>query len=132
MTKKHKDLLVFGYGLAVILSVFALRFLAKHKSPTMIAVLLVCALVMAVATLFRSKILEVIYERWMGVAHFIGAVVTTIILTVLFYGVFGVVGIVLRLMGKDLLDQKIEAKKKSYWIPRPTKAFEKKSYTRQF
>jgi hypothetical protein len=50
----------------------------------------------------------------------------------MFYLIFGIAGIVLRLLGKDLLDQKIDPKAVSYWIDKDQVDFDKNNYTRQF
>jgi len=76
--------------------------------------------------------LKPLYHRWMTLAHGIGTIITGIILSVMFYGVFGVVGIIMRIFSIDLLDQKIEREKSSYWIKREFKPFERKAYHRQF
>lgn len=65
-------------------------------------------------------------------AHFIGSVITGIILSLLFYLVFGVAGIVLRLLRKDLLDQRIDRDNHSYWKSKEQTAFDKNDYARQF
>jgi len=65
-------------------------------------------------------------------AHFIGSVITGVILSILFYLVFGVTGMILRLLRKDLLDQRIDRAINSYWTSKDQVAFDKNDYTRQF
>ena len=62
----------------------------------------------------------------------IGAVITTAILSLVFFLVFGLVGIILRLLRKDILSQRIEPDKESYWIRRERVEFKKERYTQQF
>ena len=70
---------------------------------------------------------------WMqSLFYGIGAVVTGIVLTFLFYVVFGVAGLILRLMRKDLLYREWAPAAASYWIPREQATLEKEHYTRQF
>ena len=47
-----------------------------------------------------------VYVGTMGVFGLVGAVVSTIVLTILFYAVFTPTALVLRLLSKDLLDRK--------------------------
>ena len=68
----------------------------------------------------------------MRVAHVIGSIVTALILSALFYVVFGLVGIFLRLTRKDILNQTLEPEAKTYWIKKETVAFDKNNYLRQF
>ncbi|MCF8033695.1 MAG: hypothetical protein K9K66_05545 [Desulfarculaceae bacterium] len=58
--------------------------------------------------------LRPLYMVWMSLALVLGAMVSRIILTVLFYLVVTPIGLVLRAMGKDLLDLKLKDRE-SYW-----------------
>ena len=50
----------------------------------------------------------------MKIAHFIGEVNTRIILSFLYFVIFGLFAIAARLIGLDLLDKRLDAKP-SYW-----------------
>ncbi len=58
--------------------------------------------------------------------------VTTVTLTVCFFLVFAPMGLLLRLLGKDLLSQKWDRNAKSYWIEREKHVFDPQHYTKQF
>ena len=90
------------------------------------------AIISLLLTVIKVEKIKPLYDIWMPTAHFIGFVLSGIILSVLFYGVFGVVGIILRLLRKDLLDQRISSDSESYWCKRNKEAFNKESYTKQF
>ena len=132
MEKEKKNLLVFGYGLAVILCFIAVRLGLKHHWPASCIVFFGAALFFCAITLFYRALLKKIYIRWMAVAHMIGRIVTTLILSILFYFIFGFVGILLRLMRKDLLDRAIDFQRQSYWKTRNPGEFIKEHYLRQF
>ena len=130
--KERKNLLVFGYGLAVILTFMTLRFWIKHGfSPFGVIVLLAAAL-LALITATNVQILKPFYTAWMAVAHRIGGVVSSVILIIIFYTLFGIAGIILRLLGKDLLSQRIEKEAKTYWRKRPSQTEDVSRYTRQY
>ena len=131
MDKQKKNLLVFGYGVVLIALFFAYRLYVKHGWGNGSSVALGIAVVFFLITVFSQSLLKKIYDRWMKVAHFIGMIVTTIILSVLFLFIFGVVGIVLRILRKDLLDQAIQPEQKSYWKARE-KNYNKLRFTQQF
>ncbi|MBF0385882.1 MAG: hypothetical protein HQL27_08435 [Candidatus Omnitrophica bacterium] len=78
------------------------------------------------------QLLSGFYRKWMALAHFIGTVVTLIVLGMLFYVVFAPVGIILRIIKKDLLDRSMDGKKESYWIKKEDKPFNAKNYTKQY
>ena len=132
MNKEKKDLLFFGYGLAVISLFLCWRISVKHGWSIVCWAFVASCMLSLWMTLFRQDMLKAFYKQWMKAAHFIGGVVTAVILSFIFYCVFSVVGIILRVMGKDLLHQTIDRQAKSYWRMREDQAFDKKNYTRQF
>ncbi len=132
MDKKERDLLVFGYGLAAICLFISWRLSVKHGWALANNILSLATIFMLLVTMFNRNLLEVIYAKWMIGAMFIGKIISSIVLSVLFYGVFGLVGVFLRLIGKDLLDQKIDKKCQSYWHKRPNEEIEQKRYQQQF
>ena len=133
MTKEKKNLLVFGYGLAVIITFLVWRHETKQGGSwgPLAYGLLGLALIFAVVTTINYRLLKPVYDRWMAAAHVIGAIVSGALLTILFFIVFTLIGIILRLMQKDLLDRKINKKAASYWIRR-TQKFDPKACTQQF
>ncbi len=76
--------------------------------------------------------LRPVYDGWMWVAHKINLVLTTIVLGLMYYGVFTPVALFFRAVGKDHLDQRIDSGAESYWIRRPEKEFNPEQYTKQF
>ena len=132
MKIQTKQLKVFGYGLAVIMAFFAWRFWAQEKNLSWVPILGAASLLFACVTTFRLEALIPFYTRWMKVAQFIGSIVTVLILSIIFYFVFGIVGIMLRLLRKDLLDQTMDRRTVSYWHKRPQTEFQKDRYRKQF
>jgi hypothetical protein len=131
MNKERKNLLVFGYGLALILGIIAARiWMTKGLNP-LIGALLVLAAGLAVATAINILWIKPIYTGWMAVVRPIGHAMSLIILTGLFYGVFGVVGIILRLLKKDLLKETIDPGAQTYWIKRALQT-DLQRYTKQY
>jgi hypothetical protein len=131
MNKERKNLLVFGYGLALILTFFAVRLWLKYGcSPLKVALLVSAATILAV-TLINVQWLKPVYTRWMIVGQHIGHVVSLIILSVIFYTLFGVTGMILRLLGKDILNQKIQKEAITYWIRHAPVGTDPAQYTRQ-
>jgi hypothetical protein len=131
MTKERKNLLVFGYGVALIAFVFAWRLYAKHGWGYGSTVAAIVAVIFLSLTIFSLPLLKKVYDRWMKVAGFISMIVTTVILTILFFLVFGVVGIILRILKKDLLELRTNPDVKTYWKVRQ-KVYNKEDYLRQF
>jgi uncharacterized membrane protein len=132
MEKEKKDLLFFGYGLGLIAFVFATGGLIKHGLQIAPIVLFTCSVVFITVTTLHWPSLRPGYRGWMKVAHLIGSVVTTLILSVVFFLLFAPIGIFFRLIGKDFLERKIDRKALSYWHQRPSMAFQKERYEQQF
>ena len=132
MDKSQKDLLVFGYGLGVIAAVFAVGGALKHGFGPAQVVLAVCAVVFVSVTALQWEALKPGYAGWMKVAHAIGGVITTVILSMVFFFLFTPVGIILKLLGKDHLESKIDRHAKTYWHPRPQEQVEKERHLQQF
>jgi len=132
MDKEKKNLIVFGYGLAVILGFVSFKIWHDQGWVAAHIVLFACILILVTITMLRYRLLKPLYTQWMKVAHLIGNIVTGLVLSILFYCVFGVVGIILRLLKKDLLDQRMNYALDSYWIKKEQIDFDQSHYTRQF
>ena len=78
------------------------------------------------------SILKPIQKVWMTFAILMGWVMTRVLLSVLFYLTLTPLGFILRLTGKDLLDQRLDPKKNSYWKIRSQTPRIPSDYERQF
>ena len=78
------------------------------------------------------KFLCPLYKLWMSLAIIIGFFMNKIILTIFFFIVLTPVGIVLRLLKKDILNQQIDTAAKSYWIKKKKQPFDPKRYEKLF
>lgn len=77
-------------------------------------------------------LLEPIYKAWMSFAVVLGFMMTRVILTLLFYGLFTPISLIARLFGKDLLDERWDKNVATYWIKRPKADFDPKSAENMF
>lgn len=66
------------------------------------------------------RVLRPLYLGWMGLAFVLGFFMTRVLLTLVFFLVVSPIGLVMRLLGKDLLDKKIDQNASTYWKPRTT------------
>ena len=124
--------MVFGYGWAVILTFWGTRSWMKHGLSAWSFWAFALAVVFLLLTIFCQDWLKKLFGPWMKLVQFIGNIVNTVLMTVMFFAVFAPVGLILRLLGKDLLHRKLDPNAKSYWILRPEQPVEKNRYTQQF
>ena len=80
----------------------------------------------------KPALLAVPNRLWTKLGVLLGKVVSPIALGILFYGVFAPMGVLVRLLGKDPLRLKLDAKADSYWIRREPPGPPPKSMTNQF
>jgi hypothetical protein len=78
------------------------------------------------------SILKPVQKAWMTLAILMGWVMTRVLLSVLFYLAVTPIGLIMRLMGKDLLDQRLEPKRQSYWKIRPQTPRLPSDYEKQY
>lgn len=126
-----RDLRKFGLTVGGVFLGLGVLFYLRHKPWWPWFVTPGAPLAVLGAILPRS--MKWIYVGWMTLAMLMGAVVSTVLLTLLFYFVVTPIGLVARLAGKDFLRQKPEPSAASFWIMRATsKPKEKHEHEQQF
>ncbi len=68
--------------------------------------------------IFLPKALILPNKLWFKLGSFLGAIVSPIIMGMIFFLTVTPTGMIMRLFGKDILNQKIKKSVKSYWIKR--------------
>ena len=81
---------------------------------------IVITIVFLVLGLMNSKLLTPLNRLWFKFGMFLGAIVAPFVMSAVFFLVVTPIGIVMKIMGKDLLKKKYDKKKKTYWIKRDT------------
>jgi len=69
-------------------------------------------------SIFFPKILIVPNKLWFKLGLLLGAIVAPIVMGMIFFLTVTPIGIIMRLFGKDVINQKIKKNAKSYWIKR--------------
>lgn len=126
-SKKIRD---FGITFFVVLVLVGGVFLYKGRDFGYLFMAL--GLFFLCAGLWAKKSLKGLYKVWMALAVVMGFFMSRIILCVLFYGVITPIGTILRVFGKDLLNQKWDRKATTYWIRKERGPFDKKRYEKLF
>ena len=112
-----KILRTFGF-------IWALIFFLVSYSYNMNVIFLLISLVFFFSAVLYPNIYTKIYlfQMWIKFGNLMGKVNSKIIILILFFFIFTPIGIFLRLIKKDLLNKKLEEKKKSYFIARKIQA----------
>ena len=78
----------------------------------------IISLVFLILGLMNSKLLTPLNQLWFKFGIILGAIVAPIVMGVVFFLVVTPIGVIMRIMGKDLLRKKYDKKKETYWIKR--------------
>ena len=70
--------------------------------------------------LMNSKLLTPLNKLWFKFGMILGAIVSPVVMGVVFFLVVTPIGLIMKIMGKDLLNKKYDKKKRTYWIKRDT------------
>ena len=125
-----RDLRKFGLLVGGVFAVLGLWFVFRHKPWH--AWFWVPGALLIVTGLAAPQALRRIYILWMGLAFFLGLIVSTVLLAVFFYVVVTPIGLAARIAGKDFLERGWSSAP-SYWKLRPAGAAKPADeYERQF
>ncbi|MGH7597068.1 MAG: SxtJ family membrane protein [bacterium] len=86
----------------------------------------------ALAGLILPVLLKPIYKVWMSFAVVMGFIMTRVILTILYFGMFTPIALVAKFLGKDLLDERWDKNAGTYWVKRPATTYDPKSAENMF
>ncbi|HTO93501.1 MAG TPA: SxtJ family membrane protein [Bacteroidota bacterium] len=89
-------------------------------------------IVFALSGLLAAPLLRPLYTAWMLLAFALGWINTRVLLGIFFYIVLTPISLILRWTGKDLLDQRIERGKPTYWKKRNRRPVEPARLERMF
>ena len=70
--------------------------------------------------LINSRLLTPLNVLWFKLGMILGAIISPIVMGIVFFLVVTPIGLLLSIMGKDVLNKKYNKKKETYWIKRNT------------
>ena len=82
--------------------------------------LVVISLIFLILGMMKSELLTPLNHLWFKFGMILGAIVAPIVMGAVFFLVVTPIGIIMSLMGKDLINKKNNKKKETYWIKRKT------------
>ena len=78
------------------------------------------------------SVLRPLYVGWMTLAYLLAWINTRVLLGLFFYLILTPGGVILRLLGRDLLEEKIDRNRPTYWKPRDPPGEDRSRYERLF
>ena len=103
----------FGIVFFVVFLLIALYPLINSEGIKIWSLLI--SLIFLILGLLNSKILTPLNKLWSKFGIFLGKIISPIIMGIIFFFVVTPTGLIMRILGKDILNLKYN-KKKSYWI----------------
>ena len=129
---REKQILVLAIGLPLLIMFLAWRHYQKAGVDVFVVYLIAMAVVSVILFVLFRSIFERFFDLWMKVTGCIGAVVTTVVLALIYFIVFTPVSAILRLTGKDFMSRKWDKKQASYWTSCEQQTDLKEKYLNQF
>ena len=107
-SSKSFGYLFFGVFLALAVWVYV-------KNQNLNYWLIGTSVVFLVLTLIKSKLLDVLNDLWIKFGELLGKIIAPIVMSIVFFLIVTPIGLVLKIVKKDLLKLKFN-NDKSYWI----------------
>lgn len=126
----RKELRKFGLVIGAILTVLSGIMLWRGKGP--FAFFLICGISLISLGLARPTLLKPLQKVWMAFSVVLGFFTSRAVITILFYVIVTPIGLLMKLFGRDILDERISKDRPSYWQERPILKKAKESYGRQY
>lgn len=120
----------FGLVFAAVFAVVALLPLLDGAGPRPWALGIAAAFL--AAAVLRPSLLAPANRAWFRLGMLLGAVVTPVVMALVFFLAVTPTALLLRLFGKDPLNRRFDPAAASYWIPRDPEADAQSSMTNQF
>ena len=106
----------FGLVFFFIFLVISIWPLTHNESPRIWSAIISLAFLILVLT--RSKLLTPLNRLWAKFGIILGSIIAPIVMGVVFFLVITPIGLVMKIIGKDLLSIKYDKKKETYWVKR--------------
>ena len=106
----------FGVVFSIVFLIVALYPLINSESLRIWA--LVVSIIFFLLAFLAPKILVLPNKLWFKFGLLVGSIVAPIVMTLIYFVTVLPTGLIMRLLGKDLLKQKLDKNAKSYWVKR--------------
>ena len=116
-----KELRNFGLLVGAVFSIMGLWPVFAQEEPMRFWALGLGAVLVLLGGVVPSS-LAWLYKSWMWIGHVLGWINTRILLSLVFYGLITPMGLLFRLLGKDVMRQAITQDGPTYRVNKPSRA----------
>ena len=120
------------FGLTMAAAFGLLSALLAYRGSAALPYVLGLAGAFLVMGLAQPMLLKQVYVGWMGLAFALGAIMSRVILTLLFFTGMTVIGLISRMMKPDMLEERPDPNASTYWQKREPSSDVKRHLERQF
>tara|TARA_Y100001960_G_scaffold286316_1_gene323542 strand:+ start:332 stop:736 length:405 start_codon:yes stop_codon:yes gene_type:complete len=106
----------FGIIFAVVFLLISLYLLEENKGLHLWP--LIISLIFFLLAYLAPKVLSVPNKLWFKLGIGVGSIFAPVVMAVIYFSTVVPIGLIMKLIGKDLLRQKLDKNAKSYWIER--------------
>ena len=106
----------FGLTFSLVFAIIAFYTFYFHNNNPLLLIL--ASITLLLISIIYPKLLYVPNKIWLKFGMILGLIVSPIIMFIIFFFVITPIGLMMKILGKDLLNQKINIQKKSYWTLR--------------
>jgi hypothetical protein len=121
----------FGFFFSIIFFIISIYYYL-FKKYFLISLIFAClCILLIIISLIKPRALVFFNKLWMQFGLLLGKIISPVVLSVIFFGVFASTGFLMRLFGRDLLNLKFK-KKLSYWKIRKSFTVSQTDFYKQF
>lgn len=120
------------FGLTIGIVLVALSIFLLWRGVNSYLYIFSIGLLLTLFGLVKPKFLRPIYILWMIFTLILAHIMTIVILTIIFIILFTPIGLILRFLRKDILNEKYDRQTESYWIKRKEVPFDPKKLEKQY
>ena len=110
-----------SFGIVFFLLFFVMAFWSFRGDFQQIKIIpFILSLIFLILGLINSKLLTPLNKLWLKIGEILGRIIAPIVIAIVFFLVITPTAIIMRLLGKDLLNIK-KSNQKTYWIHKNNK-----------
>ena len=129
--RSTKDLRIFSLILSLILTLVSAKF-SKAGNGAAGGALLISAITACAIGLIRPTLITPAHIVLSRIGKIVGPIISAILFGIIFYCAFTPIGVILKILNKDILGLRIEKGRGSYWAERKEKSPPPESMERQY